>query len=1085
MPILRNSAVLGALLLVCTGPLRAQIAGDGTLGTAISRTGNAWSITAGTQLGGNLFHSFWQFGIPTGHSATFSGPTSVLNVISRVTGPDASNIDGLLRSTIPGANFWLINPKGVMFGANASIDVGGSFHVSTADYLKLGPTGQFNATNPSGSTLVSAPPSAFGFVNPTPAPISVDQSFLYMTPGKNLSILAGSVQVNDANLWAVGGRIDIAAVTGPGEVALGANGMVVPPSMALGPIGIARSLLLTDNDVGFDFSDTPGRVVVQGGTVEISGSDIYAGTFGTSAGGGVTLKATETLTIDNSMIYSDSFWSGRAGDLVLGGRDIFILNGSQLNTSANSSGAGGNVSITASDTVRVSGGGGYATVVWSESTNSATGSGGSVLVEAARIEVTDGGWITASTRGAGQGGNVTLRASEIVRVLGGGVSTDAEAGGNGGAVLIEAPRIEVANQYSEIYDAYHSGYISADTRGSGSSGNITLRASDTVHVLSGSVSTDSWAGGGNGGAVLVEAAHIEVNGSISAGTGGASQGGNVTLRASDTVRVSGGYVQTDTYGGSQGNGGAVLVEAAHIEVVGGGYVSANTYGSGSGGNVTLRATENVRLSGGGVETATASAQGNGGSVLVEAPTVTLSNGGYISAESLSSSTGNAGGITVNAADLLQLSHGGLSAETYGSGRGGNVNVVAGRIEMRPGSYISADSFGSGDGGNVDVRVGRLDMSPNSFVSADSTQSGRGGNVLVVATGSVSISGSALYGFLDAGITSSSITNGDAGSVFVSSPVLNIQGGFIASTALGTGAAGNVEVRAGQLNIGGIGVIDASTFGPGTGGTVTVVASNSVNISGAGARVMLLPDGLHSVLLDSGISSGAFGAGDAGSISISTPVLTMNGGMIRSTSDGAGLAGNIVIHADQSLRMAGGAEISTRALLSDGGNISIFAHDLVYLKDSSITTLVQSGSGTGGNIFIDPVFVVLDNSRIIASADGGNGGNINIVAGNFLSQNSVVDASSNLGISGNVQISAPSNDVNSGLVTLNAAYLDASNLIRQSCSARAARAGSTLMGAGRGGLAASPESRGGIQPGTGPAGLRLPVHLSSRQGACAS
>ncbi|MDM8566434.1 filamentous hemagglutinin N-terminal domain-containing protein [Candidatus Halobeggiatoa sp. HSG11] len=48
-----------------------------------------------------------------------------------------SPIDGLIRSTIPNADMYFLNPYGIMFGPNAQLDVQGSFHASTADYLRL------------------------------------------------------------------------------------------------------------------------------------------------------------------------------------------------------------------------------------------------------------------------------------------------------------------------------------------------------------------------------------------------------------------------------------------------------------------------------------------------------------------------------------------------------------------------------------------------------------------------------------------------------------------------------------------------------------------------------------------------------------------------------------------------------------------------------------------------------------------------------------------------------------------------------------------------------------------------------------
>lgn len=144
----------------------AQIATDNTLGNGAVLQGPDYSIGAdlGRLLDANLFFSFEQFNLLTGQSATFSGPDTVARVISRVTGGSASMIDGFIGSSIPGADFYFINPAGVVFGPNAYVDVGGSFAFSTAHHLTLADGGRFDAANPSASTLTSAPPEAFGFL---------------------------------------------------------------------------------------------------------------------------------------------------------------------------------------------------------------------------------------------------------------------------------------------------------------------------------------------------------------------------------------------------------------------------------------------------------------------------------------------------------------------------------------------------------------------------------------------------------------------------------------------------------------------------------------------------------------------------------------------------------------------------------------------------------------------------------------------------------------------------------------------------------------------------------------------------------
>src|SRR5439155_5175222 len=124
-----------------------DVALDGKLGPSGSLSGPNYNITAdlGRTVGNNLFHSFAQFTLDTGDVATFSGPANIQNVLSRVTGGSASSIDGTIRSSINGANFFLINPAGVVFGPNAAVDVSGSFAVSTANYLKLADGARFVA----------------------------------------------------------------------------------------------------------------------------------------------------------------------------------------------------------------------------------------------------------------------------------------------------------------------------------------------------------------------------------------------------------------------------------------------------------------------------------------------------------------------------------------------------------------------------------------------------------------------------------------------------------------------------------------------------------------------------------------------------------------------------------------------------------------------------------------------------------------------------------------------------------------------------------------------------------------------------
>jgi len=211
---------------LAVGRGEAQIVLDGTLGTEGPLKGPNYEIGAelGEQRGRNLFHSFETFNVHQGESATFSGPGVVENIIGRVTGGGESVIDGQVRSTIPEANLYLINPAGVVFGENAEVDVSGSFAVSTADYVALGDNGRFDAREPQSSSLSVAPPSAFGFVTEKPQGITVRGSRLELKPETTLTVVSGGIDVQGGSVSVPGGGVQLASVGGPGEVPVDVGG---------------------------------------------------------------------------------------------------------------------------------------------------------------------------------------------------------------------------------------------------------------------------------------------------------------------------------------------------------------------------------------------------------------------------------------------------------------------------------------------------------------------------------------------------------------------------------------------------------------------------------------------------------------------------------------------------------------------------------------------------------------------------------------------------------------------------------------------------------------------------------------------
>jgi filamentous hemagglutinin family protein len=349
---LLNSFISSGLLLsVLLAPSHAQmtttIRPDGTLGTAVTQSGNLYDITGGTRPGNgpNLFHSFDRFSVGTNDTARFSGPTGIENILSRVTGGQQSVIDGRLQSTIPGASLYLLNPSEILFGPNAMLDVSGSLHVSTADFLRFADGATFSAHLGEKTTLTVAPPAAFGFLSTDPAPLTIQGSSLQVLEGKALSVVGGEVQILGGQLVAPSGRIQLASVASPGEVVFSrlelASELHVDSFARLGRLELSQGALIDASGNG------GGTVLLRVGHLLVDSSFIFADNRGPmdGTGLGLDLRAAEDAVIANrSFITTDGLGAGRARDLRLTAGSMQVDN-SLIGSTPYASGDGGNVTL--------------------------------------------------------------------------------------------------------------------------------------------------------------------------------------------------------------------------------------------------------------------------------------------------------------------------------------------------------------------------------------------------------------------------------------------------------------------------------------------------------------------------------------------------------------------------------------------------------------------------------------------------------------------------------------------------------------------------------------------------------------------
>ena len=1057
----------------------------------------------GAQRGANLFHSFERFGIGAGETATFTGPDpvggpqSVSNVIGRVTGGSASAIDGTLRATIPGADLYLVNPSGIAFGPGAQLDVPGSFHASTADSLTFEDGTQLDARATAPPVLTAAPPAAFGFLGAdgsAGAPLTVAGSTLAVPAGETLALVGrDDIALQNARLRAPGGQVELEA---PGEVAL------------------ARSTL----DVG---GEATGTVAIRSGRLVLEqGSNVLAENEGPGPGGRIDVTASE-ITVDHGLLSVAAHAAGGAGSVHVEGRDVVLRgNGPSaadlprssaaiggITAETTGSGAAGTVEVEA-DSLTVSDAILNAGTVGPDGVE-ASGDAGTVRIRARSMRLERGVIGVASWASRGDAGTIEIDADSLV------------LDGSGGPTATPRDQARFAGISASSF-APTSAFANDPGRNLGDPGTIVIRTGSLVmrdravvlsacldcvsradrgdHLGRVSIAADQMliaAGGrpevpayvgvssrgdvGDAGILDVEAGSLTVLDGAYLGAQAAESGGNaglVRLRA-DTALFrgmdsllfrSGIYVDSTPGEGFSGDAGRAEVEAGSL-VLDEGILNAQSIGPGDGGTIAIRA----------------------GSIDLDR--------GQISTNSVGG--GDAGTITVRATDAIRLTdHGGerfslvgflfntsvangIGSATLGGGDGGAITLEAPEITIADGAIVATSTVGGGEGGHLVLRGERIRVADGAFVDSTSVfhpltglPGGTAGNVTLAASESIEVVGRhAVYGD-PSRVASATMGSGAAGAVTLVAPRILIDGGAVATTAAAvpTGeeglAGGDVTLVADSVLVRNGGRIDASSFVAGPGGRVDVTARDAIGVTGAG----------------SGIASRTGDRGAGGDVVLRAPRIEVTGGGEVSARSEAGLgdvreifavliddrlirvrpatvlgdAGNITLDATE-VRLAGGT-ISTSAPGADGGNVTIQAKELVHLDVGEITAAVQR-EGTGGNITIDPVFVILqDGSRIVATAECNSlacaGGHIRITADNYFAfPDSVVSATAtgHPELSGTVEVNAPDSNLAGTLTALPASYLDAASLMRERCAARRSgeRAGSFAV-RGAGGIPAEPD-----------------------------
>ncbi len=1043
-----RTRLVAIAVAIAAVPALAQVATDGSAGARTTIAGPRYNIpdTLGTRVGRNLLQSFTTFNIRAGEQATFTGFSVVDNIIARITGGTASTIDGLVKVEMAGANLFLVNPSGLVFGPGAAIDVPAAFYASTAQSMRFADGSVVDMRTAAPVSLTAAAPAAFGFES-AGAAIALAGAQLRGREGMRVALVGGDVTLarNAAGRVSVvaapSGAVDVVATRGAGQVAIGDR---LDPSgfAAMGDVSVSGGSTLSASEGTGRLGG--GTVYVRGGNVTLDHAQVESRTrFAGSRG--IDIGATGRLAIDASNVVAVTTGAGNAGYLRLQGQDVSISGGSLVDTSCDpgcTTGRGGDLSIVAGNGLTITGNdpnlptfvvsnsfGGGATGPISITTGGAftmsgtsfvqgialdKGDGSSITLRTGSIDFSGGAQVDASTRGTGRGGTITVENRGDIRLSGtrsdptqsdpdtklpltlpSGFFSNAGGAGNAGGIVISTASLSVLSG-GEVSSTAQRG-----SRGQG--GSVAIRASGLVKVdgtndagkSSGIVSNAFSVG--NAGTIDVSADRIEVSndGRIQSQTESSGNAGNIRLRARQVALSSGGQVATSTFDDVDGGrGGAIDVAATDSITITG----TRPLGTIQVGNAT-RGTETPS----GIF---ANTQGNGagGDIAVNARTIEVLGGGEISSTALLFSSGNGGRIDVRAADLLRV--GGVSvlgkssaiaANTFGAGNAGEIFAQADRIEITDrGSLQALTAFGSGNANAIRVRGRDLSITTGGAVSTETQGRGNAGQVDIALGGTISIIGDG---------TVRTFVSSQPGLPDVVVPATGV---FSQTNQSGTG--GRIQVSAQDI------LIDRATI---LGGTV------------AGGSVV-----------------GGGGGGNSGAVElVAARSLTVRQEGIVSTfsQNNSALAGDISIRVGEELRLESSARLTTQALLSDGGNIAIQVGRLATMDNASITTAVGQDRGAGGNIDFATPTLSMNGSSISANAFGGPGGNIRIGAQDFFkSANSTVTASSVLSVDGTITFESPALDPTGELLAPQPVFLDAGAVLSGRCGPRLAGRASSLV-----------------------------------------
>ncbi|MBL1175362.1 filamentous hemagglutinin N-terminal domain-containing protein [Pantanalinema sp. GBBB05] len=1001
----------------------AQIEPDDTLGAERSRVrtdGDLDIIDRGATRGTTLFHSFRAFNVGAGRSVYFLSPSNdIRTILARVTGNQRSEIFGTLGTyqvlngniTAANANLFLINPNGIIFGANARLDVDRSFVATTANSILFPDGNEFSATDPQAPPLLTMQVPIGLQYGSRPAGDIVSQGVLAVNSGQSLVLAGGNLQLDQSVLGLRGaqsGRIELGAVAGSGTVGLTTNGnllsLTFPEDLVRGNVAIAnQSIINVVASNGGSLTIHARNLDIAGGSRLLAGILPGSGTVENQAGD-LTLDVTQATTVREFSLIGNSVFpeaTGNGGDVRINTGTLALTDGSQILVTVVGTGNAGNAVIQARDRVTLSGtttDGQFSSGIFTRVAASGRGNSGDIRITTGTLHLSDQATLTTDTLGLGNAGNVMIQARDQVTITGDSpngvfttISTKASSSspGRSGKIQITTEDLVLAN----------GGLLNATTFGKGKAGDIDIQA-NTVSVSGDSVMTTETrnTASGDAGDIVINTERLSVRegGGISAATYGTGQGGAIRIRATDDIEVVGRRSFAD---------GTTRQSS----------LSVATLGPGQAGDIELQSNDRITVQDGTISSSVEpGGSGNAGTIRLQTNVLNVLEGGEINAivfralNNRPAAQGNGGSIAIQAHDRV-LIDGSSPISGYSSG-----------------IFTTTERGAIGQAGDIRLRTNDFQVSRGGIVSATTSNASSAGNITIdAATFTASQGGQ---------VVTHTRSSGNAGTIRLN----------VSDTIVLTGSDPNLADRLDR----------AQTYlqRQEPTGLVADVILNQGAASGLFANTT------------------AHSTGRGGSIAVTDPtrVEILDGAGMFVNSQGTAPGGTIQLSAGR-LTLDRQAQISAETASNQGGNIVLQLHDLLLLRRGSLISAtagtVQAG-GDGGNITIAAPFIIgilRENSDIIANAFTGKGGNITITTNGIfglrlqpqLTTNSDITASSQFGISGSVTLNLLGIDPSRGFVSLPLDLADPAAQIAQECSPTR-QAASSFVSTGRGGIPLSPD-----------------------------